>query len=187
MAKHGLVDRCPERLYADYGMFMEAAEMLAVHGYAKNHFTHFARREDRNLYSRHAVRGEDLVALGATADGSVGAYYYRHGGLDEYLAAGDTGSPLEGGGFFTHAEFRARGLVSQLMAGRILERTLDAEGAGLARTFERAGLLRRDDLTHSWNLTDVGSWFIEPCAGEALRVYEAASAEGGRVHEEGGA
>lgn len=185
MMKHGLVERGSARLYADYQMFMEAAAMLGVHGYVKNHFAHFARREDRNLYSRHAVRGEDLVALGATADGLMGDYYYRHGGLDHYLAADDTGSPLEGGGVFTEPERKARGLVSQLMAGRVLGRGLDLEAAGLVHRLEEAGLLRRDDVTHSWILTDVGSWFIEPCVSEAVRIYQAASADGGPAHRGG--
>jgi len=184
MMKHGLVDRGPARLYADYRMFMDAAEMLSTHGYVKNHFTHFARREDRNLYSRHAVRGEDLVALGATADGSLGDYYYRHGGLDHYLAADEAGSWLEGGGLFTQAERKARGLVSQLMAGRVVERGLDPEGVELISRLEGAGLLRRDDVTRSWILTDVGSWFIEPCVSEALGIYQTAWANGDSAHRD---
>lgn len=59
-------------------VLLQAAEqMLLRAGYQKNHFVHYALPEDTNLYFRHAVRGEDLLALGASASGSVGLWAYR--------------------------------------------------------------------------------------------------------------
>lgn len=149
---------------------MEAADLLASQGYVKNHFTHFAKERDLNLYSRHAIRGEDLLALGATADGVFGDYYYRHGGLADYMAGGEERPSLQGGGHFTLAERRARGMVTQLMAGQVFDDGTDEDAARFVRKLENAGLLRREDSSDSWRLTDSGSWFIEACTAEALRI-----------------
>lgn len=172
MQRHGLAARGPERLFADYRMFMEAAGFLASLGYSKNHFTHFAREQDRNLYARHAVRGEDLLALGTTADGVFGGYYYRHGELADYLAGSAARPPLEGGGAFTLAERRARELITQLMSGEVRDGILDANSHPFVQNLAAAGLLRRDASARSWLLTDAGSWFIGECTAGALRLYQ---------------
>jgi hypothetical protein len=39
-------------------------QFLKNHKYQKNHFTHFALPEDKNLYFRHTQ--EDLLSFGAT-------------------------------------------------------------------------------------------------------------------------
>ncbi len=171
MERQGLATRGPERLFADYLMFMAAAELLASLGYVKNHFTHFARPPDQNLYARHAVRGEDLVALGATADGVCGDYYYRHGDLAAYLAGSASPPPLQGGGTFTPAERQARPLITHLMAGQVPNRILDEKGSAFAAKLAEAGLLRRDVNADAWALTDAGSWFIGECTAAALRLY----------------
>ncbi|MCI0494120.1 radical SAM protein, partial [candidate division KSB1 bacterium] len=51
--------------------------LLTEAGYRKNFFIHFAKNDD-NLYYRHLLRGEDLIAMGPTADGVIGSYRYRH-------------------------------------------------------------------------------------------------------------
>lgn len=172
MARHGLAERGPERLFADYLVFMEAAALLRSLGYAKNHFTHFALPGDANLYSRHAARGEDLLALGATADGVFGDGYYRHGPLEDYMGADAARPPLQGCDVFTPAEARARGLVVQLMSGAVAEDGLDEPALRLVRRLEEAGLLERAGASRAWALTDSGSWFIEACTVDAWRLYE---------------
>ncbi len=171
MVRHRLAERGANHLYADYWMFMAAAGQLAAWGYTKNHFTHFAREQDQNLYSRHALRGEDLLALGATADGVFGDYYYRHGALMDYVAGRDERVALEGGGYFTLAEQRARGLVSQLMSGQVLDRTLDQTARRFVRKLADADLLCANATPGAWKLTDTGSWFIGECTADALRIY----------------
>jgi len=171
MKQHGLIDRDTRRLYADYVMFMDAANLLTSAGYAKNHFTHFARENDRNLYSRHAARGEDLLSLGPTADGVFGNYYYRHGTLAEYLRGTPEHPAIQGGGYFTRAEQRAKTLVTQLMAGQIFDTGLDENALCFLKKLARADLLRRSASSRSWMLTDTGSWFIAECTAEAFRLY----------------
>ncbi len=53
----------------DYLLFHVADNYLLQKGYFKNHFVHYARREDKNLYYNHVCHDEDLLALGPTADG----------------------------------------------------------------------------------------------------------------------
>ena len=86
MVRSGLVERGEECLFEDFQLFAQAAAYLESLGYARNHVTHFARGRDRSLYSRHALRGEDLLALGSSADGVFGARFYRHHELGGYLA-----------------------------------------------------------------------------------------------------
>jgi oxygen-independent coproporphyrinogen-3 oxidase len=181
MVRHGLAERGAKQLFADYMMFMEAARLLASCGYAKNHFAHFARAQDRNLYARHAVRGEDLLALGATADGVFGNYFYRHGGLPDYLAGDSERPSLQGGGVFTSSERDTRGLVAQLMSGEVHDSSLDERAMHFVRNLAAAGLLCRDHSSRLWKLTDSGSWFIEACTVNALHIYEP-SRVGNTVH-----
>lgn len=172
MVRNGLADRGLPEAYADYRMFMQAAESLASRGYVKNHFTHFALEQDRNLYSRHAFRGEDLLALGTTADGVFGDYYYRHGDLRAYLAGAGEGLSLEGGGFFAPAERRARRLIAELMAGEVRRDILDEAALCFVSRLTSAGLLRYDGPSSTWRLTNAGSWFIGACTLGALRLYD---------------
>jgi hypothetical protein len=136
--------------------------MLTSSGYRKNHYTHFARLEDGDLYYRHAFRGEDLLALGPTADGIFGAYQYRHPELEGYLAGGETSRPaLEGGLRETVAEQRLRPLTSSLLAAEINGRLLDWAGsAGLLELWQDAGLIRYNSRMSTWTLAANGSVFI---------------------------
>jgi len=173
---HGLGHRDEARLREDFALLAEGAALLESLGYRKNHVTHFARERDRNLYSRHAVRGEDLLALGSSADGVLGPYFYRHAEVEEYVA-GDTdaspaaGSPLAGGGPFAAAEMRARPLVVQLMAGEVKPDCLGGEALALCERFEGAGLLERADDSTSWRLTTAGTWFSGAMCAEAWALY----------------
>ena len=70
----------------DYLLFHIADNYLLQKGYTKNHFVHYARSQDKNLYYNHVCRGEDLLALGPTADGFFGDYFYIHNPIQEYLS-----------------------------------------------------------------------------------------------------
>jgi coproporphyrinogen III oxidase-like Fe-S oxidoreductase len=168
MRRHGLGCRDRARLLGDYVMFQAGAHLLESHGYHKNHFAHFARPGDANLYYRYGLRGEDLLALGSSADGVFGDEFYRHPELGDYLEGAGSGTPpLEGGGAFSAADERSRSLLSQLMTAEIPDKGPLAPGeiAILERWCE-AGLFQYDRAVKAWRLTNVGSWFISDCIAE---------------------
>jgi coproporphyrinogen III oxidase-like Fe-S oxidoreductase/pyruvate-formate lyase-activating enzyme len=142
----------------DYALFQEADRYLSAHGYRKNHFVHYARPRDRNLYYTHMVRGEDLLALGPSADGVFGAYHYRHPEYGEYATGGEV-PVLEGGVLENALEQRVRPLVVGLMAGSLpaagSERFI---GAGLTDQWLEWGLIERNG--DALSLTASGSWFL---------------------------
>jgi coproporphyrinogen III oxidase-like Fe-S oxidoreductase len=70
---------------AEYVMFHAAEQMLYRAGYRKNHFAHYALPKDVNSYFRHAIRGEDLLGIGASASGSIGPWEYLSERYPKYL------------------------------------------------------------------------------------------------------
>jgi oxygen-independent coproporphyrinogen-3 oxidase len=183
MERHGLGTRDEARLSADFALLAEGAALLESLGYRRNHLTHFARPQDGNLYSRHALRGEDLLALGSSADGVFGDYFYRHVEVERYAGSAPSGPagaghpPLAGGGRFTTAEVRARPLVTQLMAAEVRPHTLDARLRDYAAALAAAGLLRpagdgpSGPSGATLTLTDAGSWFAGAIAAELWDLY----------------
>ncbi len=147
----------------DYALFLAADEFLTGAAYRKNHFVHYARPRDANLYYTHMVRGEDLLALGPTADGVFGDYHYRHPEYREYVEGG--GAPMLEGGVRENAlERRVRPVVTALMAGSLPADLLGRpNGAGLAARWSESGLI--DPTGNGFSLTADGSWFL----GEMLR------------------
>jgi oxygen-independent coproporphyrinogen-3 oxidase len=152
LERQGIAAQDPAR---DYELFQAADQCLTGGGYRKNHFVHYARPRDTNLYYTHLVRGEDLLALGPAADGVFGAYHYRHPELREYLASG-TRPALEGGVEESALERSIRPAVAALMAASI------PESAPVQRWLER-GLIERSE--RGLSLSASGSWFL----GEMLR------------------
>ena len=142
----------------DYELFQAADQCLTRAGYRKNHFVHYARPRDTNLYYTHLVRGEDLLALGPTADGVFGAYHYRHPELREYV--GGPAPALEGGVLENALEQRTRPAVAALMAGSL------ADGMPAERWLER-GLIQRS--ADGFSLTASGSWFLGEMLNEAKK------------------
>jgi oxygen-independent coproporphyrinogen-3 oxidase len=143
-----------------YLSFQAADQWLKRRGYEKNHFTHYARPEDRHLYYRHALRGEDLLALGPTADGQLGNYVYRHPNWGEYRQIPVPG--LQGGLRETLSEQALRPIKVALMAGRFsrgLLRQLDAES--LLPRWTAGGFVEVSSDSGSFHLTGSGSWFIQ--------------------------
>jgi radical SAM protein with 4Fe4S-binding SPASM domain len=159
----------------EFVLFAGAEQLLLRAGFGKNHFAHFARGADQNLYYRHLCRGEDLLALGPRADGVFGDYHYRHVDLAQYRADVD-GSWLEGGIRETAAEMQLRPVMTQLLSGAIVGGALQAIGAEeLVDGWLDHGLLRRCAQADAYELTASGSWFvremmldIEEAAGGAL-------------------
>lgn len=162
--RHGLDRRGPEDEMRNYVMFVSAARYLRQTGFGKTHFAHYSRMEDRNLYSRCASRGEDLLALGAYADGYFGPYYYRHSGLESYRAAADQEPALEGGGFFDLSVQGKQQMLIHLMANTLSNRTVrNGWQQELVRRWRVRGILTGPDDAGAWELTDSGSWVLPQC------------------------
>lgn len=156
----------------EYAMFAAAEHFLRSRGFAKNHFAHFARPEDENLYYRHAARGEDLLALGPIADGALGGYHYRHAGLQEYMRASAEPHPRLEGGMKEIASSPARRKArAHLMAGSISLRLLEQAAAAhlLPNWLDRKMLLPADD-SGLYSLSANGSWFLNQLLAELEAV-----------------
>lgn len=176
LRRMGALDRSP---LLDYGLLQIAEQFLSRHGYSKNHFTHFARPQDANLYCTHTLRGEDLLALGATADGLFGPYHYRHGGYADYVS---TCPPsLEGGLLETDFERRVRDPSFYLMGGGISSELLkqaDPDGIITSRWLD-CRLIQRTDDSNRFVLTANGSWFMSSMLAD-IEEQAGARAEGRR-------
>jgi oxygen-independent coproporphyrinogen-3 oxidase len=152
----------------DYLLFMIADQYLVRKGYTKNHFVHYARTEDKNLYYNHVRRGEDLLALGPTADGIFGDYYYIHQWISEYLAHDKMDfPPLHGGGRLTERDIRLRPLKAQLLSADIRESTVRECGfSNLTDRWLENDLIQESD--GGFTLTGNGSWFINRMTAELM-------------------
>jgi oxygen-independent coproporphyrinogen-3 oxidase len=150
-------DFAPEPL-RDYCYFHAAHQFLAAAGFRKNHFDHFARTVDRNLYATHAFRGEDLLGIGASADGIFGDYVYRHPLYAAYIA-GEEAPVLEGGMRQTGIERRLYSFQAALTAGHVPGEALRAIGGGTLLEEWRSAALIEDD-GGGFALTTNGSWLV---------------------------
>lgn len=146
----------------EYLLLQLAENYLCSHGFRKNHFDHFALPDDRNLYSTHAGRGEDLLGLGTTADGVFGYYHYRHPRIKEYLNLAAAGLPvIEGGIMESPLEQRIRPAVVSLMMAALPEDIVHDFGIeSLRDAWLESLLVRVDSQTGECSLTANGSWFI---------------------------
>jgi radical SAM protein with 4Fe4S-binding SPASM domain len=149
--------------FRDYTMFMAADRIMVKAGYLKNHFCHYALAEDRNLYYTHARRGEDLLALGASADGVFNGLHYRCPNLKgSSLRSGIRHPLLQGGVMETEADGQLSPVFAQLMTGS-LEMDV-AIRVGLRTRLEHwlsCHLLKEDGAEENLlRLTGNGSWFI---------------------------
>lgn len=165
LEKHDALNRPP---LWDYVAFQTAEQYLKKNNYRKTHFAHYARAEDANLYYTHAARGEDLLALGATADGVLGRYRYRHPEYEAYVLGTRNATPsLEGGVRETDSEWDLRSAITSLMAGGISVSTLAEVGATkLLRRWIRAAFLEQSDVADRFTLTANGSWFLNEMLAE---------------------
>ncbi|MDO8589603.1 MAG: radical SAM protein [Armatimonadota bacterium] len=194
LERHGAAERDAPR---DYVLFQAAEQVLTRHGYRKTHFTHFARPADTNLYYAHTLRGEDLLAIGATADGVFGDYHYRHPSHELYVGGSD-GPVLEGGVWETPEQRRLKRVSASIMGGVVTEADMSSVGAErLIDTWLERAMVRRQcgcslvgapnpekadssflGMTNpgdGYVLTGNGSWFVsdmlrEVCEASALQV-----------------
>jgi oxygen-independent coproporphyrinogen-3 oxidase len=145
-----------------FALFHAAHQLLEKAGFAKNHFVHFARERDRNLYYRHAVREENLLALGPWADGVFGHVLYRHGDIQEYINAAQNGKmTLTGALRMDERTQRLQAVRACLMANAIRWNVFEDLGLGwLLPIWQARGLLGYSDSKNCPQLTATGSWQI---------------------------
>jgi coproporphyrinogen III oxidase-like Fe-S oxidoreductase len=164
----------------NYLMFQAGAQYLETHGFRKNLFNHWAVARDDNRYFTFPTRGEDLLALGAIADGVFGDYHYRHGRYHDYRSTLTPGFPgLEGGLARNQAENELRPLVVAILSGHLSDTALATmrdllgmEGVKLLELWQRCGLLAHEANSTGLSLTPSGSWF----AGNMLLQLEETTA-----------
>jgi len=153
----------------DYFLFQLADQYLIRSGYKKNHFVHYAKKEDRNLYYNHVCRNEDLLALGPTADGIFDDYYYVHQWIEEYLSHKQMISPpLQGGGYLKPRELERRLIKARLIGGIVPES--DVTYFKMETLFEKwlsYDLIEKSDS--EFRLTGSGSWHISKMVEELMQ------------------
>jgi radical SAM protein with 4Fe4S-binding SPASM domain len=162
----------PDMLY-NYVLFQAADQFLTCRGYHKNHFTHFAKSEDQNCYYTHAQRGEDLLALGATADGIFGAYHYRHPEYEEYLAGAQAAVlALEGGIRENSLEQCLRPAITALMTGNITRHVLQSVEAEPLLDQWIESVLVKEEPGDRFILTANGSWLVNEMISELRNWFD---------------
>jgi coproporphyrinogen III oxidase-like Fe-S oxidoreductase len=175
--RYGLTERTH---LANYWMFQAGASFLEGLGYNKNLFNHWADAKDENVYFTFPTRGEDLLALGAIADGVFGDYHYRHPGYNRYRRIASEKFPgLEGGTRRNGLENALHPLTTAILAGSIppeLVSTLEvrwpeASEALLQRWLELELMERRDQDGHLC-LTSSGSWFAGNMISQLVALYD---------------
>lgn len=147
----------------NYLAFHEAEKLLISKGYQKNHFAHYALKEDKQLYYTMNLRDEQLLALGPTADGFFNGFHYRHGKYNDYIASLKQGLPgLEGGVKRTESDDKIYKQISMLMTGSIdIKLFNQPDIKNLLKDWVKYDLARTDAKDNSLlNLTPQGSWFI---------------------------
>jgi oxygen-independent coproporphyrinogen-3 oxidase len=174
-ARHGLVER--EHL-PNYLMFQAGASYLEALGYRKSLFNHWANEQDQNLYFTFPTRGEDLLALGAIADGVLGDFHYRHPRYNDYRHGVSEAFPaLEGGVRRNALENRLHPLTTALLAGGIpaalapsFELELPGSDETLLGWWQDAALLENRDKR--LRLTANGSWFVGNMISQLLTLCD---------------
>jgi oxygen-independent coproporphyrinogen-3 oxidase len=154
-----------------YALFEAAEARLRERGYCKNHFAHYSLPPDRNLYYRHAVRGEDLLSLGPSADGVFAGYHYRHAMLGPYVASATAEFPAFEGGVEENGVERALAPVSAaLMSGRVAEPDLRGiDAADLGDGWRERSLVQPVGADGTLELTARGSWHLADMLDELGR------------------
>ena len=141
-------------------------QLLTEAGYRKNFFIHFEKNDD-NLYYRHLLRDEDLIAMGPTADGVIGSYRYRHPYLNEYLATHHPDIPaFEGGIAESEAAIRIKPATTELMGGEITQDTIQKLNMKmLIKKWEACQIIEKSN-SGSYQLLANGSWLIDQLLDE---------------------
>ena len=153
---------CRDKLF-DYILLQISEQLLENAGYSKNHFAHFSRPEDLNLYFTHTLRYEDLLAIGPTASGMFGNYHYLNSNYASYIKLFTHKSSLIKGGLFeTKIQKKTKKLVSELMGGIInLNSCEEIINSHLVEEWQKLSLIRKSSTQNdTFLLTANGSWFI---------------------------
>jgi coproporphyrinogen III oxidase-like Fe-S oxidoreductase len=179
--RHGLQRRDSR---CNYLTAQAASRFLMSLGYHKTFFNHFAGARDTNLYFTFPQRGEDLLALGTTADGLFGDYHYRHPAYAAYCRSVTANSPgLQGGLRQNSTEKRLQPLVTALMAGRVPPALLaELASPGLVHCWRESSLLAEGPPGEPLRLTGNGSWFVGNMISQLLEDEpqdEGAAGDGG--------
>ncbi len=160
----------------DYLMFQAAEQMLTKAGYRKNHFAHFAKQADRNLYFTCPLRGEDLLAMGPTADGFFGNYRYRNAEYARYMnqLQNKSGMPvLQGCLEESDLEVRARPAILDIMGSHIRRSVHEHLGIdSLIKKWEDCLLIENLSGGNDFALTPNGSWFVNQMIADVLHDLE---------------
>lgn len=160
----------------NYLMFQVAAAVLEANGYRKNTFNHWAGQRDDNRYFTFPSRGEDLLAVGAIADGVFGDYHFRHPRYAAYLRTAAPSFPgLEGGLRRTPTEDGLHPVTTAIMSGHIPARLAGrlygrAGRAVLSDRWLDLGLVAEADEGGLQLLTN-GSWFAGNMINEYTGLY----------------
>lgn len=132
-------------------------------GYDKNHFCHYARPEDHNFYYTHARRGEDLLAVGASADGIFADLHYRNPELSGTFLDASRNRPLFQGGVINGEEYSLRSTIAKhLMTGSLPKELFRGNDLDEMQKRWRDCLLVREkkDDAGLLGLTAGGSWHL---------------------------
>ncbi|MDY0150717.1 MAG: radical SAM protein [Candidatus Cloacimonas sp.] len=155
----------------DFISFLSGHLFLNDAKYQKNFFLHFAKPEDQNLYYRHLLRSEDLIALGATADGIVGFYRYRNHGLPNYIKYGKKGLFHEGGVWELNLPPQVKSASIELMCGKLnLPVYAELSRYQISDKWLASGLLNYSS-EHEYALSATGSWFVNAMITEVNNHY----------------
>ena len=158
-------------------VMLQAAEQLLLHaGYGKNHHVHYALPADENAYFRHAVRGEDLLAIGASASGCAGPIEYVCARYPQYMRWDAADLPLEAIARPGPLSGPVEGLFRSLMCGEAPPQArVPAAAIPLWNRWVEAGLLAGSH--DRYRLTALGAWLLAPMLHELEDI--AASAHSG--------
>lgn len=176
---HGLDNR--DHLF-NYLIFQAGAMLLQKRGFRQNLFNHWSDELDKNVYFTSPSRGDDLLAIGAIADGVFGRYHYRHPPYAKYMKSGHGGIPnLQGGLLRTELEQKYRGLSTQLLSAHIFapnltdfEELRSPQGQRLLDLWSENALVEADGLG-GLVLTSNGAWFAGNMTSELFQALQASN------------
>lgn len=160
--RHSLVGRGH---LGNYFLFQAASRLLALLGYRKTLFNHFAREKDTNLYFTFPERREDCLALGTIADGVFGDYHYRHPEYKIYCqGVGETFPGLQGGlqrnALENHLHLLEVAILSGSIPSELFADLLDRDHSDeMFRRWRESALVEDDTRCGRLRLTANGSWF----------------------------
>lgn len=160
----------------NYFLLAAGANRLETLGYQKNLFNHWADERDGNIYFTFPTRGEDLLAVGAIADGVFGDYHYRHPVYAGYIASSSPG--LAGGLRRTPLESLFCPIETAILSGHIpaaiANRLSDLRSGGVSlidHWLEHQMVKPGPD--GSLELTTNGTWFAGNLVNEARPLFAA--------------